>query len=176
MENILRTIQEAISFSDALSGAIGAIATLAITYHWSENDKREHAASLRNAMRTELAEARSYFCAIMEGIEDSKTRNRFAALSVTQNYTTVYDGNAEFVGTLSKGTASAVVKSYILLKSIEDLLQSYASICQKLLYAQEHSKSEKSIYESEATYLQTTIKEKRKNLVNVIDDTIRLLS
>lgn len=176
MYDIISYLLESISLSDAFSGAIGVFATLSATYFWRRSDKKEQAHALRNALQIELLDASAYYICCMERIGDEKQMLHFSTLSLRQNYTAVYDANAASIGALAPDTAAAVVRAYTALKTLTDMLNSYASVCAKYSYAKLHNAQDTALYKSCAETMRASICKQQEETLAAIDVAAERLS
>lgn len=169
-------ILDAISFSDALSGAAGVLVTLLLTYLWRRGDKRDQIRALRRALQIELLDVSAYYLHCTEGIEDKEKMLSFSTLHLQQSYTPVYDANAEILGVLKEDTAAATVRAYTALKVLTDMLNSYASVCAKHQHANIHNAQDAALYQSCAEILRKNIVEQQAETMSAIDAAVEKLS
>ena len=107
-ETILFQASEFLSFSNALSGCLGAGVTLFLTYRWRIHNRRAHIAALKRILKAELQTVKDTYVLPQASQSDEDAAKNILSVSLTQNYTTVYDANTGSIGSLGAETAEPV--------------------------------------------------------------------
>lgn len=175
-ETILFQASEFLSFSNALSGCLGAGVTLFLTYRWRIHNRRAHIAALKRILKAELQTVKDTYVLPQASQSDEDAAKNILSVSLTQNYTTVYDANTGSIGSLGAETAEPVVRAYTLLKSLIDLTNQFADMNEKYKYKRQYESNDKFYYLQIAEELYADLLHTKEETFASIEEAIRLLS
>lgn len=176
LETITTKATDFISFSNALSGFLGASVTLFLTYRWRIHDRRVRKEALKRIFLAELQTVRDTYALPQASQNDESAAKNILSVSLMQNYTTIYDENAKDIGLLGAQASASIVTAYTLLKSLIDATNQYVALNEKTKYKTQYNENDKFYYAQIADSLYHNLLETKERTFAAIEEAIRLLS